>query len=213
MVRGGEDGEKEGDGGEEGDATSVLKGSSSRSHSPNGRGVRAGGRDRRPPSLYVARSSKSGWGVDDGDVAFRLGGYEKGVVVKGVARAAKKASSSSLSPSELRESRGPQRRRRRCHCRCQNRRREAAAPGGRGLEGRRGEAEERGEEVPRREEEEEEGGGGGGGGGTSAAASAVAAYHPHCRMGGAVHGFMGPPPRLAATMATAASAKGPAAIF
>ena len=42
---GGEDGEKEGDGGEEGDATSVLKASSSQLHSPNGSGMRAGGRD------------------------------------------------------------------------------------------------------------------------------------------------------------------------
>ena len=54
-------------------------------------------------------------------------------------------------------------------------------PGGRGArgawsQGRGGEAEERGEEVPRRKEEEEEGGGGGGGGGTSAAASAVARW-------------------------------------
>ena len=71
---GAEDGEKEGDGGEEGDATSVLKASASRSRSPNGRGVRAGGRDRHPPSLYVARPSKSGWGVDDDNVAFRPGG-------------------------------------------------------------------------------------------------------------------------------------------
>jgi hypothetical protein len=101
---GGEDGEKEGDGGEEGDATSVLKASSLGSRSPNGRGVRAGGRDRHPPSLYVARPSKSGWGVDGGDVAFHPGGYDKGVVVKGVARAAKKASLSSSLPSELWES-------------------------------------------------------------------------------------------------------------
>ena len=121
MARGGEDGEKEGDGGEEGDAMSVLKASSLRLRSPNGRGVRAGGRDRRPPLLYVARPSKSGWGVDNGDVVLHSGGYDKGVVAEGVARAAKKALSSSSSLSESRESRGPQRRHHcRRHCR-QNR--------------------------------------------------------------------------------------------
>ena len=36
-------------------------------------------------------------------------------------------------------------------------------------------------------------------------------YHPHCRIGGAAHGFVWPPPRLAAeTTTTAASAGGPA---
>jgi len=52
------------------------------------------------PSLYVVRPSKSGWGVDDGNVAFLLGGYYKGVVVKGVARAVKKSGSSSPPLSE-----------------------------------------------------------------------------------------------------------------
>ena len=56
------------------------------------------GRDQRPPLLYMAHPSKSGWGVDDGDAAFLLGGYDKCVVDEGVARAAKKAGSSSLSP-------------------------------------------------------------------------------------------------------------------
>jgi hypothetical protein len=49
---------------------------------------------------------------------------------------------------------------------------------------------------------------------TSAAASAMAAYHLHCWMGGAVHGFIRPPPRLATkTMTMAASTGGPAVIF
>ena len=48
----------------------------------------------------MARPSKSGWGVDDGDAAFLSGGYCKGVVVKAVARAANKSGSLS-SPSEL----------------------------------------------------------------------------------------------------------------
>ena len=48
----------------------------------------------------------------------------------------------------------------------------------------------------------------------TSAASATAAYHPHCRMGGMAHGFIGPPPRLAAkTTMPAASAGGPAEIF
>ncbi|KAL3816471.1 hypothetical protein ACHAXA_009896 [Cyclostephanos tholiformis] len=33
------------------------------------------GRNRRPPERYVARPSKSGWGVKDGDLAFLSGGY------------------------------------------------------------------------------------------------------------------------------------------
>ena len=54
---GGGDGEKEGDRGEGGegeDATSMLKALLLRLRLPNGRGVRAGGRDQRMPSLYVA---------------------------------------------------------------------------------------------------------------------------------------------------------------
>ena len=70
-----------------------------RLRSLNGRGARAGGRDRRPPSLYVARPSKSGWGIDNGDAAFLLGVYDKVAVVEGVARAAKKAASLSSPPS------------------------------------------------------------------------------------------------------------------
>ena len=76
---------------------SVSQALSLRSRSPNSRGVRVGGRDRCPPSLYVARPSKLGWGIDDGNTAFLSGGYDKGIVVEGVARAAKKASSSSSS--------------------------------------------------------------------------------------------------------------------
>jgi hypothetical protein len=84
----------------------------------------------------VVRPSKSGWGVDDGNVAFLSRGYDKGVVVKGVARAAKKASSSLLSPSSESPPGG-------------RGAREAVAPGGRGLEGRRG-GEGGGGPLPRR---------------------------------------------------------------
>ena len=42
----------------------------------------------------------------------------------------------------------------------------------------------------------------------------AAVYHLHRRMGGAAHGFIGPPPRLnAETTTMAASAGGPAVIF
>jgi hypothetical protein len=84
--------------------------------------LRAGRRDRCLPSLYVARLSKLGWGVDDSNMAFLFGG---GTI--------------KVSPS--RESRGLQRRwGRRRRRRYPNRRREAAAPGGHGLnlEGQRG---------------------------------------------------------------------------
>ena len=53
---GGEDGGKEGDGGEGGgggDATSVSKASSSQSHSPNGRGGRAGGQEGLTSAVAV----------------------------------------------------------------------------------------------------------------------------------------------------------------
>jgi hypothetical protein len=48
--------------------------------------VRAGRRDQRPPLLYVAHPSKSGWGVDDGDAAFLSGGCDKCVVLEGACR-------------------------------------------------------------------------------------------------------------------------------
>ncbi len=38
----------------------------------------------------MVRPSQSGWGVDDGDAAFLSGGYDKDVLVEGVARAVKK---------------------------------------------------------------------------------------------------------------------------
>ena len=79
----------------------MLKVSSLRSRSPNGRGVRAGRRDQHPPSLYVARPSKSGWGVDDSDVVLRSGG--------------------TIKASSSREPRGPQRRHRRRRRRHKNR--------------------------------------------------------------------------------------------
>ena len=40
----------------------------------------------------------SRWGVDEGEAAFLSGGYDKGVVLGGVARAAKKSGSSLSSP-------------------------------------------------------------------------------------------------------------------
>jgi len=47
----------------------------------------------------VACPSKSEWDVDNGNTAFLSWGYDKGVVVKGAVRAAKKAELLSLSPS------------------------------------------------------------------------------------------------------------------
>ena len=47
----------------------------------------------------MVRPSQSGWVVDNGNVAFLSGGYDKGVVIEGVVRAVKKAALSSSPPS------------------------------------------------------------------------------------------------------------------
>ena len=84
----------------------------------------------------MVRPSQSGWGVDDSDAAFLLGGYDKGVLVEGVARAMKKAAASSSSlPSSSESPRGGRGNR------------EDAAP--KGAVSRDGGG-ERGEEVPSR---------------------------------------------------------------